>query len=185
MHRRRGFPAFDTPCSRSIDPLCHGEGDSPAYEASWRRVGLHIVLFEACSAFTRVAARKLAPSPNPLYAALELFCRENCRVRMTENEFQPVFSRPFVFGFEPKGGRKNVCGLTGRARRFGGAAPRHSRDEARDAGQREAQNMLAWARRRQVNLDHRLHLDDARGEFDEPQAQGVELRDAPYRAPRH
>src|SRR5208337_1669757 len=28
-----------------------------------RRVGLHIVLFEACSAFTRVAARTLAPSP--------------------------------------------------------------------------------------------------------------------------
>ena len=27
------------------------------------RVGLHIVLFEACSAFTRVAARTLAPSP--------------------------------------------------------------------------------------------------------------------------
>ena len=29
-----------------------------------RRVGLHIVLFEACSAFTRVAARTLALSPN-------------------------------------------------------------------------------------------------------------------------
>src|SRR5580704_15063842 len=28
-----------------------------------RRVGLHIVLFEACAAFTRVAARTLAPSP--------------------------------------------------------------------------------------------------------------------------
>jgi hypothetical protein len=28
-----------------------------------RRVGLHIVLFEACSAFTRVAARTLAQSP--------------------------------------------------------------------------------------------------------------------------
>src|SRR6202007_3058249 len=30
-----------------------------------RRVGLRIVLFEACSAFTHVAARTLAPSPNP------------------------------------------------------------------------------------------------------------------------
>src|SRR5215472_7282752 len=29
-----------------------------------RRVGLHIVLFEACSAFTRVAACTLALSPN-------------------------------------------------------------------------------------------------------------------------
>src|SRR5271167_3654244 len=28
-----------------------------------RRVGLHIGIFEACSAFTRVAARTLAPSP--------------------------------------------------------------------------------------------------------------------------
>src|SRR6202166_1985603 len=40
------------------------------------RVGLHIVLFEACSAFTRVAARTLAPSPKRdlLHRRLQPFC---------------------------------------------------------------------------------------------------------------
>lgn len=31
----------------------------------------------------------------------------------------------------------------------------------------------------QMNLDLRLHLDDPRGDFDQAQAQGVELGDAP------
>ena len=39
----------------------------------------------------------------------------------------------------------------------------------------ETQNILGGARRRQLNTDHRLHLDDAGGDFDEPQAQRVEL----------
>ena len=30
MARRRGLPAFDTPCSQSIDPLCQGVGARPA-----------------------------------------------------------------------------------------------------------------------------------------------------------
>src|SRR6202035_1608435 len=40
------------------------------------RVGLHIVLFEACSAFTRVAARTLAPSPicDQPHRRLQPFC---------------------------------------------------------------------------------------------------------------
>src|SRR5450755_2615212 len=40
-----------------------------------RRVGLHIVLFEACSAFTRVAACTLARPPirGPLYRRLQPF----------------------------------------------------------------------------------------------------------------
>src|ERR1700722_20180813 len=40
------------------------------------RVGLHIVLFEDCSAFTRVAARPLAPSPirDLLHRRLQPFC---------------------------------------------------------------------------------------------------------------
>ena len=37
------------------------------------------------------------------------------------------------------------------------------------------------ARRRQMNDDHRLHLGDARDGFDEPQTQGVKLRNTPYR----
>ena len=36
-----------------------------------------------------------------------------------------------------------------------------------------------------MHPDHRLHLDDAGGDFDEAQAQGVELGDAPHRALRH
>ena len=36
-----------------------------------------------------------------------------------------------------------------------------------------------------MTLDHRLHLDDARGEFEEPQAQRIELRDAPHRTLGH
>ena len=43
--------------------------------------------------------------------------------------------------------------------------------------------MLRRTRRRQVHADHRLHLDDARGDLD--QAQRVELRDTPHRALRH
>jgi hypothetical protein len=31
-----------------------------------------------------------------------------------------------------------------------------------------------------VNPDHRLHLDNAGGDFDEPKAQRVELSDAPH-----
>jgi len=105
---------------------------------------------------------------------------------MTEGGRRSVCCTPFRLRRRAKGRAENVCGLTGRARHFGGGAPPQlSRDEVRDARQRETQNVLAWARRRQVKLDHRLHLDDARGEFDEPQAQGVELRDAPHRAPGH
>jgi hypothetical protein len=36
-----------------------------------------------------------------------------------------------------------------------------------------------------VNPDHRLHLDDARCNFDEAEAQCVELCDAPHRTLRH
>ena len=49
----------------------------------------------------------------------------------------------------------------------------------------ETQNILGGARRRQVNPDHRLPLDDASSDIDEPQAQRIELRDAPHRAPGH
>jgi Transposase DDE domain group 1 len=41
------------------------------------------------------------------------------------------------------------------------------RDEARDAPEGEAQNVLSGRRCRQVNADHRLDLDDARGDLDE------------------
>src|SRR5258708_19333794 len=47
-------------------PRCSGWASSSLISPSRIsrcRVGLHIVLFEVCSAFTRVAARTLAPSP--------------------------------------------------------------------------------------------------------------------------
>jgi hypothetical protein len=39
----------------------------------------------------------------------------------------------------------------------------------------ETQNILSGTRCRQVNADHRLYLDDARGNCNEAQAQRVEL----------
>ena len=36
-----------------------------------------------------------------------------------------------------------------------------------------------------MHADHRLHLDDAGGDLDEAQAQGVELSDAPHRTLGH
>jgi hypothetical protein len=77
-----------------------------------------------------------------------------------------------------------VCGLTGRVR-FLGVTPGFSGDEAGDLPERETQNILPRTRCRQMNADHRLHLDDARGDLDEAQAQRVELGDAPHRMPGH
>ena len=50
-----------------------------------------------------------------------------------------------------------------------------------------ARRRISWSRTRcrQMKLDHRLHLDDARGDLDEPQPQSVELRDPPDRTLRH
>ena len=36
-----------------------------------------------------------------------------------------------------------------------------------------------------MDADHRFHLDDARGDFDQAQAQRVELRDTPHRTFGH
>jgi hypothetical protein len=68
---------------------------------------------------------------------------------------------------------------------FGGGAPRFLRDEVRDSSEGAMQYCPPWARCRQVNADHRLHLDDVRGDFDEAKAQRVELRDAPRRTLGH
>src|SRR5208283_3906320 len=68
----RGFPCcIRFPCVRAaastpVQRLSVVFAHSPSRVSLPRncgRVGLHIVLFEACSAFTRVAARTLAPSP--------------------------------------------------------------------------------------------------------------------------
>src|ERR1019366_9066905 len=54
-----------------------------------------------------------------------------------------------------------------RVRRSGLLTPRRSSDEARDALQRVAQDVLCGTRCWQMNPDHRLHFDDARGEVDD------------------
>src|SRR5271168_1189918 len=71
-----------------------------------------------------------------------------------------------------------------------GVTPRPSGDEARDfetrdSSERIVENVLRRTRCRQVHADHRLHLDDACGNFDQAQAQGVELRHTPHRMLRH
>ena len=63
--------------------------------------------------------------------------------------------------------------------------PRHSGDEARDSFQGEAQYLLAGARCWQMNPDHGFHLDNARRDLDQSQAQRVELCYAPLGAARH
>jgi len=60
-----------------------------------------------------------------------------------------------------------------------GAPPRRSGHEARDARQHKAQDVLDRTSCRQMNLDHGLHLNDARGDLDQAQPQRVELRAAP------
>ena len=62
----------------------------------------------------------------------------------------------------------------------GGVTPRFLGGEAWDPSEDEPQNDLGWARCRQMDADHGLHLDDAGGDLDEAQAQGVELGDAPH-----
>ena len=89
-------------------------------------------------------------------------------------------TRRFVSCDEAGAGNEGVCGLTGGVCFSGLLAPRRSRDEARDAPERETQDFLGGAGRGQVHPDHRLHLDDAGGDLDEAQAQGVELGGPPH-----
>src|ERR1700746_2537379 len=55
------LPPLPRCISGALSPLIHPRRVSLPRKG--RRVGLHIVLFEACSAFTRVAACTLALSP--------------------------------------------------------------------------------------------------------------------------
>jgi hypothetical protein len=78
-----------------------------------------------------------------------------------------------------------VCGLTGGVRFLGRLAPPRSRDKAWNAPERETQDFPGGAGRGQVHPDHRLHLDDAGGDFDEAQAQRVELSSPQHRTFGH
>lgn len=48
-----------------------------------------------------------------------------------------------------------------------GQVPQRSGDETRQAADDEAEDRLVGRARRQVNLDLRLHFDDAGGDLDE------------------
>src|SRR5271157_152554 len=100
-------------------------------------------------------------------------------------DFGRVWTHRFRSGFGPEFWSEGFAGWKRDCEWSWGLAPRRSGDEARYALQGEAQNILRRARGRQVHADHRLHLDDAGGDLDEAQAQGVELSDAPPRALWH
>src|SRR6516225_258450 len=93
-------------------------------------------------------------------------------------------------GYRSRGG-----GLVGRDRvgaggcrkgsRRRGITPRLSGDQTRQAVEERGEDRLLGGARRQVDLDLGFQLDDAGGEFDQTQSQGVELHDAPDRAFGH
>ena len=66
-----------------------------------------------------------------------------------------------------------------------GAWPRSSGDEAGDAREGDAHNLLVWKGRGPLNTDQGLQLGDAGGDLDEAQAQCIELDGAPDGSFRH
>ena len=80
----------------------------------------------------------------------------------------PVFGRRRVM---------KVGKLTGRAQ-INGPLPRRSSDEMWEPRQHEAQHILCWTYRGQMNLDHRLHFDKPGRDLDQAQSQRIKLRDA-------
>lgn len=60
---------------------------------------------------------------------------------------------------------------------------RRSGDQAGDPVERHLEDLLVWAGCRPLNADHGFQFDDACGVLDEAQAQRVELKGVPGRAP--
>src|SRR5215471_15285181 len=90
--------------------------------------------------------------------------------------------------------RPVAAGLWGRDRvdlevdgneRYRGRRPRTSGDQARQTIEEQGKDPVVGSARRQVDLELGFQLDDAGGEFDEAQPQGVELYDSPRRAFGH
>lgn len=71
-----------------------------------------------------------------------------------------------------------VCGLKGGVW-FEGALPCGSGDEARDAVEGEAEDLLVRAGVGPLDADQGLQLGDAGSDLDETQAQGIELDGTP------
>ena len=65
-----------------------------------------------------------------------------------------------------------------------GITPRLSGDETRQAVEQHGEDRLIGGAGRQVDLDLGFQFDDAGGEFDQAQPQGVELHDPPHRVRR-
>lgn len=63
--------------------------------------------------------------------------------------------------------------------------PRRLSDEARYSSQDNAQDRLVRAGRGQMQADLGFHFDDANGDLDEAQTQGVELGEPEARTPGH
>ena len=66
-----------------------------------------------------------------------------------------------------------------------GPMPRRSGDEARQAVEEDGEDRLIRSARRQMDLELGFQFDEAGGDFDQAQPQGVELHDAPSRTLRH
>jgi hypothetical protein len=88
-------------------------------------------------------------------------------------------------------GRQGGLSASGRrwrlkgSRRSRGIRPQLSGHKTRQAIEECGEDRLIGGARRQVDLDLGFQLDDAGGEFDQAQSQGVELHDAPVRAFGH
>src|SRR5512134_2750702 len=66
-----------------------------------------------------------------------------------------------------------------------GTLPWLSGQQARQAAEGEVPDRLNGSAGRQMDLDPGFHLDDAGGNFDQAQPEGVELSEPPGGAPRH
>ena len=64
--------------------------------------------------------------------------------------------------------------------RLRGITPRLSGDQTRQALEQHGEDRLIRGAGRQVDLDLGFQFDDAGGEFDQAQPQGVELHDPPH-----
>jgi hypothetical protein len=79
----------------------------------------------------------------------------------------------------------SALGLKNGGRWRGASPPRLSGDETRQAVEQHGEDRLIGGARRQVDLDLLFQFDDAGGEFQQAQPQGVELHDTPSGARRH
>ncbi len=78
----------------------------------------------------------------------------------------------------------SVLGVKER-RAIAGITPRLSGDETRQAVEQHGEDCLIGGAGRQVDLDLGFQFDDAGGEFDQAQPQGVKLHDSPHRVFGH